>query len=167
MVVTVCGRGPPGSIGAHVRSGARFFIAVALAVVLGGWLAYVSIGGTLQEFASPSELRASGGTYKLNGVVAAGAPADAAGRAQSAGGLRFRVQDKKHPDRVVDVVYRGSVPDTFRSGREVVLTGRLADGVFVAERNSLVTLCPSKFTAEPSSGSKASTGGTAASPASG
>jgi cytochrome c-type biogenesis protein CcmE len=149
-----------------VRSGARFFIAVALAVVLGGWLAYVSLGGTLQRFASPGELTAGGGTYRLTGLVAGGAPGDAAGRAQSASGLRFRVQDKKDPARSVMVIYRGSVPDTFRSGREIVLTGQVSDGLFVAERNSLITLCPSKFQAKPSSGSNASPEGGAGSPAS-
>jgi cytochrome c-type biogenesis protein CcmE len=147
-----------------VRSGARFFIAIALAVVLGGWLAYVSLGGTLQKFASPSEVTAGGGTYRLNGLVAPGAPGDAAGLAQSGSGLRFQVRDKKNPDRSVAVVYRGSVPDTFRSGREVILTGRVSGGVFVAERNSLITLCPSKFMEKPS-GSNASAEGGAGSPA--
>jgi cytochrome c-type biogenesis protein CcmE len=150
-----------------VRSGARFFIAVALAVVLGGWLAYTSLGGTLERFATPGQLSAGGGTYRLTGLVAGGAPNDAAGLAQSAAGLRFRVQDKKDPARAVTVVYRGSVPDTFRSGREVVLTGRVSRGVFVAERNSLITLCPSKFQAKPSSGSNASAEGGAGSTVSG
>ena len=150
-----------------MRSGARFFIAVALAAVLGGWLAYTSLGGTLERFASPGQVTAGGGTYRLTGLVAGGAPADAAGQAQSAAGLRFRVQDKKDPARSVAVLYRGSVPDTFRSGREVVLTGRVAGGVFVAERNSLIALCPSKFQAKPSSGSNASAEGSAGSSVSG
>ena len=44
------------------------------------------------------------------------------------------------------VVYTGVVPDPFRDGREVIVTGRLKNGTFVAERDSLVTKCPSKFT---------------------
>ena len=147
-----------------MRSGARFFIAIALAVVLGGWLAYVSLGGTLEKFVSPSQVTDGGGTYRLNGLVGPGAPADAAGLAQSAGGLRFQVQDKKKPADSVTVVYRGSVPDAFRSGREVVLTGRVSNGVFVAQRNSLITLCPSKFQA--ASDANASAEGGAGSPAS-
>ena len=43
------------------------------------------------------------------------------------------------------VHYTGTVPDPFRDGREVIVTGKLDDGVFVGERNSLVTKCPSKF----------------------
>jgi cytochrome c-type biogenesis protein CcmE len=44
------------------------------------------------------------------------------------------------------VLYRGTVPDQFKDGREVVVTGALHDGTFVARNDSLVTLCPSKFT---------------------
>ena len=43
------------------------------------------------------------------------------------------------------VVYRGSVPDQFKLGRDVVVDGRYAHGVFVAKRDTLVTKCPSKY----------------------
>jgi cytochrome c-type biogenesis protein CcmE len=46
----------------------------------------------------------------------------------------------------VPVVYRGTVPDLFRAGRDVAVQGKLQGGVFVAERNTLVTKCPSKYT---------------------
>lgn len=130
-----------------MRSRARFAIALVLAVALGGWLIWTSIGGSLETYTSPAGLTASadGTTYRLNGLVAPGAPADAAERAQQAGGLRFLVRDKDDPSRTIPVLYRGSVPDTFKVGREVVVTGRVEDGVFVARRGSLVTLCPSKF----------------------
>jgi cytochrome c-type biogenesis protein CcmE len=49
----------------------------------------------------------------------------------------------------VTVVYRGTVPDTFKPGREIVVTGALQGDTFVAKRNSLVALCPSKFTDKP------------------
>jgi cytochrome c-type biogenesis protein CcmE len=45
----------------------------------------------------------------------------------------------------VPVVYTGSVPDQFRVDRDVYLKGRLRNGIFVGERNSLVTKCPSKY----------------------
>ena len=44
------------------------------------------------------------------------------------------------------VSYEGVVPDPFREGREVIVSGELEQGMFVAERDSLVTKCPSKFT---------------------
>jgi cytochrome c-type biogenesis protein CcmE len=45
----------------------------------------------------------------------------------------------------VPVVYKGSVPDLFRTGREVYMRGELRGGLFVAEPDSLVTRCPSKY----------------------
>jgi cytochrome c-type biogenesis protein CcmE len=44
------------------------------------------------------------------------------------------------------VRYTGVVPDPFREGREVIVSGELERGTFLAERDSLVTKCPSKFT---------------------
>jgi cytochrome c-type biogenesis protein CcmE len=135
---------------ASVRSRLRFIIAISLAVVLGGWLAWTSIGGSLETYAGPGELAVSADkTYRLNGTVAAGAPADAAAQAQSAAGLRFTVVDKEDPAQRVRVLYRGSVPDQFKVGREVVVTGNLEGGTFVARNDSLITLCPSKFTDRP------------------
>ncbi|MGI8606058.1 MAG: cytochrome c maturation protein CcmE, partial [Gaiellaceae bacterium] len=45
----------------------------------------------------------------------------------------------------VPVTYTGSVPDLFKVGRDVYMRGELRNGVFVAERDSLVTKCPSKY----------------------
>jgi cytochrome c-type biogenesis protein CcmE len=131
-----------------VRSGLRFTIALALAVALGGVLLWTSFGGSVQAYAGPEELTA-GSTYRLNGLVAEGSPRDAAARAQTEAGLRFFLVDKENHGKRVQVVYRGSVPDTFKDKRELVLTGELRDGVFHAERNSMIALCPSKFTDRP------------------
>jgi len=46
------------------------------------------------------------------------------------------------------VSYSGTVPDPFRAGREVVVTVRKEGDRFVGERDSLITKCPSKFTAD-------------------
>jgi cytochrome c-type biogenesis protein CcmE len=53
----------------------------------------------------------------------------------------------------VPVSYAGSVPDPFREGREVIVTVQRPAGtgsVFVGERNSLITKCPSKYKVAPS-----------------
>jgi cytochrome c-type biogenesis protein CcmE len=50
----------------------------------------------------------------------------------------------------VPVVYRGTVPDLFRSQRDISLDGKLQNGVFVAEPGTLVTKCPSKYQAAKS-----------------
>ena len=59
-------------------------------------------------------------------------------------GLRFTLSDVKGSGTVA-VVYTGAVPDLFRVGREVMVTGQVENGVFVAEHDSLVTKCPSKY----------------------
>ena len=57
--------------------------------------------------------------------------------------------DKEDPAQRVAVLYRGTVPDQFKAGREVVVTGAVQDGTFVARNDSLITLCPSKFSDRP------------------
>ena len=128
-----------------MRSRLRFIIALGLAVVLGGWLAYTSLGGTLETYAGPGSVEA-GTTYRLNGKVAAGAPEDPQALAGTERGLRFTVVDKTDPAKSIDVLYHGQVPDQFKVGREVVVTGALEGATFVARPDSLITLCPSKFT---------------------
>jgi cytochrome c-type biogenesis protein CcmE len=59
--------------------------------------------------------------------------------------LLFKVANRAGSTTSVPVRYTGTVPDPFRDGREVIVTGKLQHGVFAAERNSLVTKCPSKF----------------------
>jgi cytochrome c-type biogenesis protein CcmE len=60
--------------------------------------------------------------------------------------MRFVLRDVKSdsPARTT-VVYHGTVPDPYRVGREIVVTGKLRDGVFVAQDGSLTTKCPSKY----------------------
>ena len=132
-----------------MRSRMRFIVAIGLAVVLGGWLAYTSLGGTMETYAGPGEL-ATETTYRLNGTVAPGVTKDAPGQAQTDEGLVFTLRDKETPGKTVEVVYHGSVPDQFKENREIVVTGALdAQGRFIAREDSLVTLCPSKFSDRP------------------
>jgi cytochrome c-type biogenesis protein CcmE len=132
-----------------MRSRLRFIVAISLAVVLGAWLAYTSLGGTMETYAGPGEL-ATEKTYRLNGTVAPGSPKDPAGQALTDEGLVFTLIDKENPGQTVQVVYRGSVPDQFKDGREVGVPGHLdGKGRGLARNDSLITLCPSKFTDEP------------------
>ena len=62
-------------------------------------------------------------------------------------GKRFWIRDDKGTAKVA-VVYHGQVPDLFRVGRRVIVTGRMANGAFLATKDSLVTKCPSKYTAK-------------------
>jgi cytochrome c-type biogenesis protein CcmE len=119
----------------------RLVLALSVAAVLAVFLLYVSIaGGRTGEF-SPSQLAAhTGANVSLVGRVVA----PVRGEGYSTNGLHFRVADI-NGSKSVPVAYRGTVPDQFKLGRQVVVSGRYANGVFVAKRDSLVTKCPSKY----------------------
>ncbi len=110
-----------------------------LAVVLAGGLVYTSFNADTPA-TTPSQLLASsgGGDYKLTGKVVDGSVK------REGDQMTFAICDRAGTTSV-PVTYKGVVPDPFRDGREVIVDGRLEDGRFVAERDSLVTKCPSKF----------------------
>ena len=118
---------------------ARLVVALSVAAVLAVFLLYTSIAGGGTPTLRPSQLPGHKGRVSLMGQVI-GTPAGDA----HAAGLRFKLRDVKGPTSV-RVVYKGSVPDLFRSGRDVVVDGKLQGGVFVAVPNTLVTKCPSKY----------------------
>ena len=118
----------------------RLIVALSAAVLLAGALAYTSFSAS-SAAKTPGQLVASasrGRSYQLTGQVLPGY--HRVGRS-----LLFRVRDRKG-SASVPVRYAGAVPDPFRAGREVIVTVRKQGGVFVGERDSLVTKCPSKFT---------------------
>ena len=132
---------PPGV--ARKRSPARLVIALSIAAVLAVFLLYTSIAGGGTPSVKPSELAGRTGTVSLVGRVVGKPSGDS-----HAGGLRFRLRDVKDASGpTVPVVYTGSVPDLFASGRDIVVDGTLQDGTFVATPGTMITKCPSKYTA--------------------
>jgi cytochrome c-type biogenesis protein CcmE len=122
----------------------RLVVALSVAAVLAIFLLYVSIaGGTPQV--RPSQLGGHHGRVSLVGKVLG----PVRGTSYSQGGMYFRVADIAG-SASVPVVYHGSVPELFKVNRHVVLSGRLQNGVFVAQRDSLVTKCPSKYSPKKS-----------------
>jgi cytochrome c-type biogenesis protein CcmE len=121
----------------------RLAVALSVAVLLSAALVYTSFSAST-EAKEPSQLlsAAPGGTYDLTGRVVKGSVQ------REDGALRFRVADRDGRGETLPVSYRGAVPDPFRGGREIVLTGQVERGVFVGEPDTLVTKCPSKFTAK-------------------
>ena len=120
----------------------RLVVALSAALLLAGALVYTSFSAS-SEARTPSQLLSaaeSGRSYKLTGKVVAGYERDGTV-------TNFRVRDRAG-EVSVPVRYEGVLPDPFRAGREVIVTVRKQDGVFVGEKNSLITKCPSKFTAE-------------------
>jgi cytochrome c-type biogenesis protein CcmE len=128
---------------ARKRSPARLIIALSIAAVLAVFLLYTSIAGGGTPSVKPSQLAAQTGTVSLVGRVVGKPTGDA-----HAGGLRFRLRDVKDTSgTTVAVVYTGTVPDLFATGRDIVVDGKLENGTFVADRDSMVTKCPSKYSA--------------------
>ena len=118
----------------------RLVVALGVAVLLAAGLVYTSFSAST-EAKEPSQLLAAapGSSYEMTGRVVKGSIRD------EGEGLRFRVADRDDASESIPVTYSGTVPDPFRGGREIVLTGTVEDGVFVGERDTLVTKCPSKF----------------------
>jgi len=122
------------------RSPARLIVALSVAAVLAVFLLYTSIAGGGTPSLQPSQLPGHAGRVSLVGIVVGRASGDA-----HEGGLHFMLRDR-HAMASVPVVYKGSVPDLFKTGREVVVDGKLRNGTFVAVPDTLVTKCPSKYT---------------------
>ncbi len=122
-------------------------IALSVAAVLAVFLLYTSLAGGGTPSVSPGELASKTGEVSLVGRVVGTPTGDPHGA-----GMRFVLQDIKgdHKQRVT-VLYTGSVPDLFRVGRDVVVTGaRGADGTFVTKPGTMITKCPSKYQAAKS-----------------
>jgi cytochrome c-type biogenesis protein CcmE len=117
----------------------RLIVALGAALALATALVYTSFSAST-EAAQPSQVK-PGQSYELTGKVVKGSVERDGER------LRFRIRDRNGSSSV-PVSYAGTVPDPFRDGREVIVSGELRGGTFVAERDSLVTKCPSKFTKE-------------------
>jgi cytochrome c-type biogenesis protein CcmE len=129
---------------ARKRSPARLVIALSVAAALAVFLLYASISGGGTAMVQPSELDGRTSRVSLAGHVVGVPKGDSYGQ-----GLRFQVRDiKGGKTELVTVHYTGSVPDQFRPERDIVVDGRLQNGTFVAERDSLITKCPSKYAPE-------------------
>ena len=123
----------------------RLVVALSAAVLLGAALVYTSFSAAT-DAKDPSQLLTAepGHSYDVTGVVVPGSIHHHGTR------LDFQVGDRK-PDGTagkpsVPVSYTGEVPDPFRAGREIIVTGRLTDsGALVGQKDSLITKCPSKF----------------------
>jgi cytochrome c-type biogenesis protein CcmE len=124
----------------------RLVVALGTAVLLAVALVYTSFSASTAA-KEPSQLinASPGSSYDLTGKVVPGSVR------HNGENLRFRVADRDDPSTSIPVTYSGTVPDPFRAGREVVLTGSVESGTFVGERDTLITKCPSKFTTERSS----------------
>ncbi len=122
---------------------------VALLLFLGGagYLVYSGFAAGRTYFLevsqalakAPEELRRVRlfGTVRAEGII----------RSEGVSGVDFLLQDAADPAAVVSVVYKGTVPDAFKPGAEVIVEGDVLPGRRF-EAHSLTTSCPSKYKKE-------------------
>ena len=123
-------------------------IALSVAAALAIFVVYTALAGNGVADLTPSTVAGHTGNVSLVGKVV-GEPQ---GNQYSPAGLRFRLKDIGRATAArVPVVYHGSVPDLFKSGRDIVVEGKYRDGVFVARPGSLVTKCPDHYAPKKSS----------------
>lgn len=107
------------------------FVIVAMALVgVATGLVLYALGDGVSLFHSPTDIVTKkpgpdqrlrlGGLVEENSLM----------REEGSATVRFKVTDL---DNAVDVVYDGLLPDLFREGQGIVTTGKVIDGVFVAE----------------------------------
>jgi cytochrome c-type biogenesis protein CcmE len=120
----------------------RLGVALSVAVLLGVALVYVSFSASDQT-KEPSQILTAtpGQKFEMNAKVI---PRSVHHDGET---LKFEVEDRSGGG-AMPVSYQGVVPDPFRGGREIVLTGAVENGTFVGEPESLITKCPSKFTTD-------------------
>jgi cytochrome c-type biogenesis protein CcmE len=122
------------------RNPVRLVLALSVAAILAVFLLYTSVASDATPMLEPSALLGrSGETVLLGGIVVG--PIE---KQHMGASTVFSLRDI-HGRTRIRVAYSGSVPDLFARGREVLVRGKVRKGVFVAEPDSLVTKCPSKY----------------------
>jgi len=120
----------------------RLVVALSAAVLLATALVYVSFDtGRSQLLPSEALEQQPTEAFELGGTVVVGSVEESGEQ------MRFAIKDPNGSTQV-PVEYSGAVPDPFREGREVLVDGKLVDGRFVGEPNTMTTKCPSKFKAK-------------------
>ena len=121
----------------------RLVVALVVASILGTFAVYTAFADSSIPVLMVAQAQAA--SYEGKQVRLEGKVTESTGDAADPRGLRFTMKDYKGSE-TLKVVYTGAVPDAYRVGRDVVVDGKLANGVLTATPDSLVTKCPSKYT---------------------
>jgi len=123
----------------------KFIIGTVIVVAAIAVLAWTAFGEGATYYLTTGELAAQGDDAYGQSVRVAGAIA--AGTIEIDQGTRTLKFDVRDDGGQLPVVYKGTVPDTFQEGNDVVVEGTLGtDGVFQAK--TLVVKCPSRYEPE-------------------
>ena len=125
----------------------KFLIGGLIVVLAIAYLGYLGFQNSATYYYTVGELTAqpgpvNGESIRVNGLVADGSvEQDIKERI-----LRFTIVDAEG-ENSLPVVYQGVVPDTFKTGSDVVVEGYLnSAGVFHA--NNILAKCPSRYVPE-------------------
>ncbi len=111
-----------------------------------GYLVYTATGSTAEYYQTISEAKAR--TAETSNVRVLGTVQNDVQKLDGGQEVRFTAADGGGAAMLVD--YRGTLPDIFKPGIQVVVEGRTGgDGVFHAR--TLLAKCPSRFTAQGAS----------------
>lgn len=129
----------------------RLVIALVVASLLAVFLVYQVARGSGQLIVTVGQLRsdrdgAATKTVQLTGTAVSCVATNCTG-AQAP--FTMVVKDENSSQTVPVRYTGGSVPDAFKAGRRIIVTGHMANGQFVADADSLVTKCPSKYSGGP------------------
>jgi cytochrome c-type biogenesis protein CcmE len=114
-------------------------IALSVAAALAIFVVYTALAGAGVAQLTPSTIGTAKGNVLLLGKVV--------GHIQRTGDRRvFMVKDPgDKPSVRIRVNYSGSVPDLFKTGRDISVAGVMRHGTFKATPGSLITKCPSRY----------------------
>jgi len=134
-----------------VTAAPRLVIALVIASLLAVFLVYQVARGSGQLIVTVGQLRsdkdgAAKKTVLLTGTAVSCVNTNCTG-AQAP--FTMVVKDEATSETVPVRYSGGSVPDAFKAGRRIIVTGHMANGQFVATPDSLVTKCPSKYSGGP------------------
>jgi cytochrome c-type biogenesis protein CcmE len=119
----------------------RWISLAAVVAACVGYLVYSATGKTAEYYQTISEAKA--GSASAASVRVLGTVQDDVQKLDGGQEVRFTASDG---GSAMLVDYRGTVPDIFKPGIQVVVEGRTGqDGVFHAQ--TLLAKCPSRFTA--------------------
>ena len=129
----------------------RLVIALVVASLLAVFLVYQVARGSGQLIVTVGQLRNDKDGAATRTVQLTGTAVSCVGTSCTGAQAPFTMVVKdENSSQTVPVRYTGgSVPDAFKAGRRVIVTGHMAGGQFVADADSLVTKCPSKYSGGP------------------
>jgi cytochrome c-type biogenesis protein CcmE len=117
-------------------------VALSVAGALAIFLLYTAIAGQGTPTLKPSQLSSHVGRVQIVGTVIGPIKGDSYGP----GGQHFILRDiQGKTTQEVPVTYTGDEGSLFGAWKHILVTGELRNGVFIADRNSMITKCPSKY----------------------